>query len=225
MKKNTIHTYMCEKEKIIPPRREILRYMACKEEKQNEEKLIDEFLPMVMHASSPRGSFGFFDIEIKENTCFIGGVKIESVNLCKNLAGCKEAVVFALSLGTDIDRLIQKYSISRPSAAFCINAAATAVIEEFADMFCSEMKDIFLKDKLFCRPRFSPGYGDFGLSCQPFFLNLVNASKLCGINLTDSLMMIPSKSVTAVMGVSEIKLNCNKSGCEMCENKNCQFKR
>lgn len=225
MEKNIIFPHFCEAQKISPPRREILRYMACKKEGTSEKNLIDEFLPSALSAINPRGSFGFFNIEIKENNCYIGNEKIKSNNLSKNLNGCKEAVVFALSIGAEADRLIQKYSLARPSAAFCINAILTAAIEEYADLFCKEMRQMFLKEELFCRPRFSPGYGDLSLCHQPFFLELVNASRLCGINLTKSLMMTPSKSITAIMGVCENNLNCNKSGCEVCKNADCEFRR
>lgn len=225
MKKNTVYSHFCKAEDINPPRKEILRYMACKKESGNETKLIDELLPLVKKAASPKGSFAFFEIERDEASIYINGQSLKSLSLFKNLRLCNMAIIFSLSLGAEIDRLISKYSVSRPSAALCINAVATAMIEEYAKIFCEEMKDLFKKENLFLRPRFSPGYADFDLKEQFLFIKLTNAGKLCGINLTDGFMMTPSKSITAIMGASEKDLLCINSGCEMCKQKNCEFRR
>jgi hypothetical protein len=51
------------------------------------------------------------------------------------------------------------------------------------------------------RPRFSPGYGDFDLSVQTNICDVLKTGKTIGVTLTDSLLMMPSKSVTAVVGL------------------------
>ena len=60
-----------------------------------------------------------------------------------------------------------------------------------------------------CAPRFSPGYGDFPLECQGMLLEALEAGKRIGIKLTDSLLMMPSKSVSAVMGASRKPYRCD----------------
>lgn len=225
MKKNTVYSHFCKAEDINPPRKEILRYMYCKDENENEAKLIDELLPLVKKVASPKGSFAFFELVKDEISIYINGECLKSLSLFKNLRLCNMAIIFSLSLGAEIDRMITKYSVSRPSAALCINAVATAMIEEYAKIFCEEMKDLLKKENLFLRPRFSPGYADFDLKEQSIFIKLTNAQKLCGINLTDGFMMTPSKSITAIMGASEKNLFCANSGCEMCDKKNCEFRR
>lgn len=225
MKRNTVFSHFYDSENINPVRREILRYMACNKESENEAKLIDEFLPIVKNAASPRGSFAFFELKKNDDSVFIEGTEIKSKSLSKNLKFCSKAIVFSLTLGLETDRLISKYSLKRPSAALCINAIATAMIEEYADVFCDEMKQEFKKEKLYPMPRFSPGYGDLSLENQSFFLKLTNASRLCGINLTDMFMMTPSKSITAIMGASDMDLSCIKQGCKLCNKTNCEFRR
>ena len=49
--------------------------------------------------------------------------------------------------------------------------------------------------------------------------------KTVGITLTESLLMLPSKSVTAVIGVSKQDARCVLSGCESCRNAGCTFRR
>ena len=225
MKKNTIYSHSLMADNINPPQKEILRYMSCKKESENETKLIDELLPIVKKAAAPKGSFAFFRLERDENSIYINEECLKSSSLFKNLKLCNEATIFSLTLGIEIDRLISKYSVSRPSAALCINSIATAMIEEYARLFCKEIEDLLKKENLFLRPRFSPGYADFELKNQSLFINLTNASKLCGINLTDGFMMTPSKSVTAIMGASQKNLLCSISGCELCSMKTCEFRR
>jgi len=225
MEKNTVYAHSLRAEDVNPSRKEILRYMGCKEESENETKLIDEFLPLVKKAASPKGSFSFYELNKDNNSVYINGEILKSSSLFKNLRLCNGAIIFSLTLGTETDRLISKYSLARPSAALCINAIATAMIEEYARIFCEEIKDLFKKENLFLRPRFSPGYADFDLNNQSLFIKLTNASKLCGINLTDAFMMTPSKSVTAIMGVSKKDLLCISSGCEMCNKKTCEYRR
>lgn len=62
---------------------------------------------------------------------------------------------------------------------------------------------------MYVRPRFSPGYGDFALSHQEKFLNAINATKLIGITLSEGGIMIPEKSVSAIMGLSKIDTKCH----------------
>ena len=225
MIKNTVYSHVFKSEDISPPRSEILRYMACKEEGQNEGELIDKFLPIVQDKATPKGSFSFFDLKKDENKVFIENEQLKSKALFKNLKRSDSAILFSLTLGIDIDYLISKYSVSKPASAFCINAIATALIEEYADIFCAEIRDIFKKQNLFLLPRFSPGYADFDLKNQELFIKLTNAEKICGINLTKGFMMTPSKSVTAIMGISDTDLSCHKSGCEICGKVNCNFRR
>ncbi len=74
--------------------------------------------------------------------------------------------------------------------------------------------------------RFSPGYGDFPLDIQGEFLNALDAPKRIGVNVTDSLILIPRKSVTAVMGVSENEIPKSRRGCGNCKMKEtCPYRK
>ena len=225
MIKNTVYSHVFNGENINPPRKEILRYMACKEEDSNIQNLLDKFLPLVKMTALPKGSYAFFDLEKGEDAVFIEKESLKSKALYKNLMSSDSAILFSLTLGIGIDRLISKYSVLSPASALCINGIATALIEEYANVFYSEIKEILKSENLFLMPRFSPGYADFDLKNQNLFIKLTNAEKICGINLTDGYMMTPSKTITAIMGISDTDLACDKSGCEICDNKNCKFRR
>ena len=50
-------------------------------------------------------------------------------------------------------------------------------------------------------PRWSPGYGDKPLAMSREILETLDATRLLGVSLTDSLLLVPSKSVTAVCDI------------------------
>lgn len=148
-----------------------------------------------------------------------------SRNLSKNLADCSQVILFAATLGTGVDVLLHKYTKLQMSKAVIMQAAAAAMIEEFCDEENLKLKKEFEAQGLYLRPRFSPGYGDFALECQRNITAVLETSKRVGIMLTDSLLMTPSKSVTAIMGVSEKPYRCEVKGCESCGKTDCAYRR
>ena len=88
-----------------------------------------------------------------------------------------------------------------------------------------EIEQKALAEGLYVRPRYSPGYGDLSLEYQSDFLQVLEAAKKIGIVLSEGGVMIPEKSVTAVMGLSREQTRCHIDGCESCENKNCAYRR
>ena len=148
-----------------------------------------------------------------------------SMNLSRNLRDCGQIIVFAATLGTGADHLIQKYNKLQMSKAVIMQAAATAMIEEYCDQVCTGIREEYESGDRYLRPRFSPGYGDFPLDCQQRLLDSLEAGKRIGIKLTDSLLMMPSKSVTAVMGVSKKPYRCDVKGCESCGKRDCLYRR
>lgn len=152
-------------------------------------------------------------------------IVIESKNLSKNLAECNELILFAATLGIQADILIQKYTRFDMSKAVIMQAAAAAVIEQYCDQCQYDIEYELQKRNLFLRPRFSPGYGDFDLKHQKDIIALLDCNRKIGLTLTDSLLLAPCKSVTAVMGISNQNRHCNKKGCEVCTKTNCTFRR
>lgn len=179
-------------------------------ERETDPKSVTRVYPLVL------GNHGEID-----GGCFF----TKSKNLSKNLQDCTQIVVFAATLGAGCDYLTRKYMKLELSRAVTLQAAATAMLEEYCDSLCRKAQEEYEKKGLFLRPRFSPGYGDFPLAVQKDILNALEAGKRIGIKLTDSLLMVPSKSVTAVMGISPKPYRCDVKGCEACEKTDCLYRR
>ncbi len=120
-----------------------------------------------------------------------------SRGISEALGNCKRVVIFAATVGIGIDRLIARYASVAPSKALLFQAIGAERIEAFCDGLCNELAQEIAPLK----SRFSAGYGDFPLSAQKDIFRLLDCPKQIGLTLTDSLLMSPTKSVTAIVGV------------------------
>ncbi|MBQ4630046.1 MAG: Vitamin B12 dependent methionine synthase activation subunit [Clostridia bacterium] len=225
MNYNLIYSHKADKNLIIPPRSEILRYLGEKgEENEVLKNLIDEIQNMVSEKALPTGTFVLKKIMVHNEKVSIGDIFFSSQKLAKNLAGCHSAIVFSLTIGSSVDRLMQSL-VSKPAAEFVASATGSAFVESYADLFNKEIKDYFGNENKYLRPRFSPGYGDFSHSAQKDIINMTDASRRCGIYLTKALMLTPTKSVTGVIGIGDTNCNCPSHGCEACDKTDCISRR
>ena len=124
----------------------------------------------------------------------------DSASLAKHLAGCHAVYLVCGTIGAAFDALQRKTAALSPSDAFILQAIGAAAIEAWMDETEGEIRRE-LEDGEALVPRYSPGYGDYPLAEQRRLLSLLDASRRIGVSLTDSLLMVPSKSVSAVIGV------------------------
>ena len=162
----------------------------------------------------------------EENVLVAGEMEIHSKNLYKNMRGCRACCLFAATIGIGCDRLIARAELTSMADAAIYQAAGAALIEAWCDVVNQEIIKEAKEKGLHARPRFSPGYGDFALTHQRDFEKILQMAKHCGIHLTDTLLMMPSKSVTAIIGLSETDTPCILQGCETCDHAStCSFRR
>ncbi len=207
---------------------EVLRYLGYRNIEPDEMILymLDRCIDTLNKTARFSCSIKKFEIRyLSEDTLQIEEMVIHSKNLAKNLCGCKNVYLFAGTIGMDVDRLIRRAEITNMAEAMCYQAVGAACIEAYVDQVNEEIIHKEAKNGRYCRPRFSPGYGDFSLEHQKDFSRILEMPKTCGINLTDTLLMVPSKSVTAVIGVSD---HCASvpTKCDVCSNADtCEFSK
>lgn len=129
-----------------------------------------------------------------------------------------------VTLGPAVDLLLKKYSVLNMSKAVVVQACAAAYLEEICDRVVDEIEREF-DCRGYLRPRFSPGYGDFSILHQKEILEMIDAPRKIGLTMTEASMLVPTKSVTAVIGISKEKTACHKSGCEDCGKTDCVYRR
>ncbi len=134
-------------------------------------------------------------------------------------------MLLGATLGAGVDRLIAQDFLGDMARAVVLQSCAAAMLEEYCDECQKKIAAELEEEHLYLRPRFSPGYGDFDICYQEPVVRCWICAKTIGLTLTDSFMMTPTKSVTAVIGISTQKDRCPISGCEVCTKKDCEYRR
>ncbi|OUQ50874.1 Vitamin B12 dependent methionine synthase activation subunit [Lachnoclostridium sp. An118] len=208
--------------------KEAVRYLGFGRREADEAtlRLVAAAFSQLEKAASPRIVWRVFDLKTAgEGRLDIGGMEVESRSLWKNMKGCCQAVVLGATLGSGVDLLMRRQSLTDMAAAVVTQACAAAMLEEYLDGEQEKIGRELEREGKYLRPRFSPGYGDFSICHQGQLLAMLEAPKRIGLSLTDSSMLTPVKSVTAVIGVSTVKEPCHRKGCEACGKTDCIYRR
>ena len=132
------------------------------------------------------------------------------------LSGCHEAVLLAATLGAGSERMLLKAQAKSGAEAVLLDAVLSAAIEAVCDAQEAALRDSLAAHGLYLTDRFSPGYGDMPLAQTREICAVLSADKTIGLTVSQSGIMIPRKSVTAIMGVSRAPVSRRPSGCAAC---------
>ena len=184
-----------------PPfdKRGILRYAGSKEE-EGVNELLSSCMEEIKDKLIYKVCFQECSLHIEGELCDFEAFSCRSKGLAQCLDGCERVIIFAATVGIEIDRLIEKYSLLSPSRAVLLQAIGTERVEALCDVFCKDMQ----KQKGALTSRFSPGYGDLSLQVQKEVVSVLDCAKKIGVYLNESMLMSPSKSVTAFVGLDRV---------------------
>ena len=195
---------------------EILRYAGCKGSP-------DETVSLV------KGCIGQVRQSLVYKVCYtrlpdLSFTEADSADLTKQLRHCDEIVLFAATIGLEIDRLVAKYGHTSPSKALIFQAIGAERIENLCDQFCAEIESEANAQGRRTQPRFSPGYGDLPLSMQRDIFRVLDCPRKIGLTLNESLLMSPTKSVTAIIGIKDGAPSHKHKKCSDCPKIDCTFR-
>ena len=174
--------------------REVFRYARCPKPGEREEELLAAVRAEVEDKLSYRVCWCELSVKTEGDECSVGEMLLRSASLAKALHGCDRAVVFAATVGLELDRALIKYNRLDAAKALFLQALGAERVEALCDAFCAEFEG--------AKMRFSPGYGDLALDTQRALFALLDCPRKLGLTLNESLLMSPSKSVTAIMGLA-----------------------
>ena len=179
--------------------------------------------------AEPRARWEIYDYDCENNMVasnppfFVEGNVIQ-----KHLAGSERVVFLAANIGEAAEEAVTRhFNEGRYAHSVLLDAAATAAVEQVCDACETMLRPQFAKEGFSMRWRFSPGYGDWDIHAQPELLRLSRAD-IIGISLTESLMLRPRKSVTAVIGLLRGGTDAGKDapkGCAVCPKRDCPFRQ
>lgn len=208
-------------------RAEVLRYLGYKGIGADEtvNRLIDDCESEVMKAAVPRYTYRVVNItQVKDGVELNDtGLILKGNSIKEHLEGCEQAALIAVTLSEGIDRMLRIMQASDLAKAVVADSLSSAAIEQVCDKLEAIIKEELPQyNQTF---RFGIGYGDLPLSQQGDFLKVLNAPRLIGLNTGKTFMMTPTKSVTAVIGLTTGKVSSKRKGCMSCNLKGtCRFR-
>lgn len=164
-------------------------------------ELLDRYEEIVRSRLMPAYVWRESQLAFSTEGVYLSGLSVPLTgnSIQKLLNGCERAVVLAATVSAEADRLIRQLSVSDMAAAVVVDALCSAAIEQVCDKAEIEIFGDMPKEQR--TYRFSPGYGDLPIELQANLLNYLNAQRRIGLSCTDSYLLTPTKSVTAIIGV------------------------
>ncbi len=195
---------------------EILRYLGCRTPDGQEDlrAWVSEGQAAVAAAAQPRACWRVFPLE--GTTPAGSGLTLTGEDIRRHLDGCDRAVLLAATLGREVDALLLRAEVRDMARALVWDSCASAAIENVCDNLEAELRAHFRAQGLYLTGRFSPGYGDLPLALQRPLCAALDTGRRIGLTVSRSGLLLPRKSVTAVLGLAATPKTGYRAGCAHC---------
>lgn len=192
---------------------EVLGYLGYKGGELPEGLLQDigQMSQQVIIAASPKLTYRIFERRTDGSIPRLG-FELKGEDVKKLLTQSYRVVLFGATLGAGVDAMMMRLQASDVGKAFLFDACANAAIEDVCDNFCADI----MQKYGYVTDRFSPGYGDLPFSQQRDFAAALDFGRTIGVTLTESGLMVPQKSVSAVFGIADSVQPMRFRGCSHC---------
>ncbi len=143
-------------------------------------------------------------------------LRLEGDDIAQLLQTSHGCLLFALTLGRGVDQLLQTLQIQNLSRAVVLDACASSMIECLCQDIDKAFRQHYQAEGAFLTMRFSPGYGDLPLHTQDAFCALLETPKTIGLTAARTHLLNPSKSITAMVGISHTPQAHTRTTCSYC---------
>ena len=179
---------------------EIRRNMGCHTLDSQTQRLTEQALTHLQAQAAPKRLWRMFPITWQDHAPLLGATPLEGQDIRKHLQGCEAAVIMGATLSFSAETALRRMAAEDMALAVVADAVAAAMVEQLCEETEQEIRSHV--PYLFVTQRFSPGYGDLPLHTQPALLRMLDADRTLGITATAQHILLPQKSVTAVLGCS-----------------------
>ncbi len=191
---------------------EVYRYMGFwkGEPEENVVAMVENCLPDFLNVVAGKVCFTEESLSISHDgrgkaRVQMGSLVTFSDNLADHLEGCSRCILLAATAGPQADMLRNKALIQGGAIRqLAMDALGTEAVEWVADKFTQNIEKIYSGFRL--TSRFSPGYGDLPLEMQKDLVQYLDTKRKIGVGLSESLLLTPSKSITAIIGIKRKSL-------------------
>lgn len=196
---------------------EALRYLGAGGDAPEElRRQVDAAADELAAALQPRYTYKVYGLEHADGGIRLrgSGVVLTGKTAARMLASCDQAALLACTLGSAFDARLLAAQARDMARAVILDACGSAFVEGGCDAAEQELAARF--PGRYRTDRFSPGYGDLPLSLQPDICAALDAARRLGLCVTESCLLNPAKSVTAVIGLSDKPQMARIRGCGYC---------
>lgn len=209
---------------------EVYRYLGYKGNTPEETTLqaIDEVTAILKGTNGYKMEYKIFDITKTDDGYLLEGTTLTLTgrNISQMLAQSSRCILMAVTLGQEVENISRMMQVKDLSKGVILDACASSMVEDLCNQLEANIKIDIDKEGKFLTDRFSPGYGDLPITIQPTICNVLNTSKTMGLNVTSSGIMIPRKSITAIIGIADTPQAMRIKGCAYCSLiKECEYRK
>lgn len=211
-------------------REEILRYLGYRDSGVTEqiERLLERCEDETLKILQPKYIYKRFPVQMDGLGVQVLGTTLclKGKDICEHLKNCDEVFLLGVTAGVELDKRIRKFMITEPDVGVVMDSCGIQAVEQIADAAEAEIERLVEEEGYHLAWRFSPGYGDLPLETQRDLVQVLDMHRKIGVSLTESCLMVPSKSVTAILGVRDTKRDFRENKCDFCNNRErCLFRK
>jgi len=155
-----------------------------------------------------------------------GSIVFESEVISGLLERSQKVALFVVTIGDHLEMMAESLAEDkRVLQSAVLEAAGSDAVEKAADhIYCKVEEYADCHDFVISR-RFSPGYCDWDIEQQRMVFQAVGDDN-SGVNLTDSCLMIPRKSISGIIGIGSTDTYVDKyNPCRTCAKHGCIGRR
>lgn len=184
------------------------------------DEVIDQSMELIHQNVMPSGGIVILHdkkISIENDRIVIDDICLLSEKIIsKYLRNSDTVAILVATIGNSLEQIVkQKMDQNEFLTGYVIDRAASELVEKTAQLIEDKLYEITAEIKLSITNRYSPGYCGWSVSDQHKLFSLLPEG-FCGINLTESSLMIPIKSVSAIIGIGD-KVRQEDYACKLCE--------
>ncbi len=187
-------------------------------------ELVHELTAQLEKVATPRVTHQLFSLD---GTSLVGtNLKLEGGDIAGLLGQCDRCILLACTLGQGVDSLLRRLQITDLSRGVIADVCASSMIEDFCNQINLELEEKWRGEGCYLTSRYSPGYGDLPLATQSPLCRLLDTRKSMGMTPTENHILIPRKSITAVIGISQLPQQKRGEKCDHCAmREGCMFRK
>ena len=195
---------------------EALRYLGAADAPETLRRQVAGEAETLSAQFRPRHVCKVCELDFQGEEIFLCGtaVVLKGGTALKMLAQCHRAALLACTLGARFDLALTAVQARDMARAVILDACGSALVEQGCDEAEKELSARF--PGRYLTDRFSPGYGDLPLELQRDICAALDTPRRLGLHVTESLLLNPVKSVTAVIGLSDRPQMARIRGCGHC---------